>query len=59
MSTCHITLKTLYVSSTSAYGLFSSGRKYDYFLTFYPRPNQWWILDIYGNELNPPYLFPK
>lgn len=59
MSTCHITLKTLYVSSTSAYGLFFSGRKYDYFLTFYPQPNQWWILDIYGNELNPPYLFPK
>lgn len=59
MKTCLIPVKTVYVSLASAHGLVSSGRKYDYFLTFYPQPNQWWILGVCRNELTPSYLFPK
>lgn len=59
MKTYLIPVKTVYVSPASAHGLVSRGRKYDYFLIFYPQPHQWWILGICRNELNPSYLFPK
>lgn len=58
MNTYLIPVKTGCLSA-SAHRLAFSGRKYDYFLTFYPQPKQWWILSICGNELNPSYLFPK
>ena len=59
MKTYLILVKTVYVFPASAHGLVSRDRKYDYFLTFYPQPNQWWILGICRHELNPSYLFPR